>query len=98
MTTTGGKSNTEARGGTRPLAIGGDDMARHHGASTCSALVNGFCTNGFPTSPGCRFGTGKKPYGATACTDEVWAWRLYQETGQPSWEQVERARALSLQQ
>ena len=50
----------------------------------CSALVDGKCKNGFPTTPACR-ATERigRPYMMTVCMSEDWAVRLYPETGAP---------------
>lgn len=61
---------------------------------SCSALVNGICTNGFaPVTPACR-ATERigRPYMMTVCMSEDWAARLYPETGAPSADDVRRAR------
>lgn len=59
----------------------------------CSALVNGVCINGFTAVPACGHGYGDGPYNVVQCMSESWCVRLFPETGQPSPEQVARARA-----
>jgi hypothetical protein len=64
-----------------------------HTFTPCSALVNGYCINGFMATPGCRntecIGG---VYTHVVCMSESWAARMHPETGMPSERDIARNR------
>lgn len=66
---------------------------------TCSAFVNGVCTNGFPATLACSdpydFYYKKYIVRIPRCLDERWQARFLKETGAPTAQMIEHARTLS---